>query len=344
MRRNVKWIATAGAVALAVIAVVLAEPWAVLDSEPAAAVTEPETAAVRVQTLAEEFSAEGSLVYADLMTAYAVPTGPPSESVVTEIAAQDTPVDAGEVLWRIGFEPTVLLIGNTPSHRDLASGDVGVDVLQLELNLVALGFDPGATVTVDDTYTANTALMVERWQESIGAEPTGDVARGAVVYAPDDRRVGSVAVSVGDTVSEGQAMVEVTGLDREATFTLTAADRSFVAIGGDIEVRLPDRSEITATVRTITVDEAGGAEVTAGVDDPTDLRADNQPITASWSLVLADQVLTVPESALLRLDSGTYYVELASGGGLVEVEPRSSSGGWVEVTGNIAPDDLVVAP
>ncbi len=306
------------------------------------AVAEPETAEVSTRTLSIDISADGSLVYAGNVGAYAAIESPDG-GVITNVVTEDSSAPAGTVLWRIGLDPTVLLTGALPSYRALESGDTGADVWQLEANLVALGFDPDETVTVDDTYTYNTSLMVERWQESVGADPTGSVAKGAVIYASADRRVGVVDVAIGDTVTDGQAMLELTGRDREAVFTVEASDRADVTMGDLAMIQLPDRSEVEATVATIVVDETGGASVTATLVEPTEQRADNLPITASWSVTIADDVVTVPENALLRLDSGAYVVELADGA-RVSVTPSAGADGWVEVDGELTPGDLVLAP
>ena len=68
--------------------------------------------------------------------------------------------------------------------RTMAVDDVGVDVFQLEANLVDLGYDPDGELTVDDTFTDYTADVVERWQEDLALEVTGRVALGSVVFVP----------------------------------------------------------------------------------------------------------------------------------------------------------------
>ena len=106
---------------------------------------------------------------------------------ITEILEPGTIVQQGDVLYRADGEPVVVLYGNTLAYRSLrdASPDLtGTDVEQLETSLVALGYDPDGTVTVDDTFTYQTSQMVKAWQEDIGATEDGVVDLGEVVFVP----------------------------------------------------------------------------------------------------------------------------------------------------------------
>jgi peptidoglycan hydrolase-like protein with peptidoglycan-binding domain len=344
MRIAVRLLVTVALAGAAAVAIVVFEPQGIFDDDPAVAAVERESSAASVETLAAEFSVEGSFVYNETTTAYAAVAGPDSTSIITAVVEEDAIVDMGSVLWEVNFQPTVLLVGWVPSYRDLARDDIGTDVLQLELNLVALGFDPDQTVTVDETFSYNTKLMVERWQESLGAEVTGEVRHGAVVFAAPDRRVGPVAVTVGDSIVDGQAVLELTGQDRELMFAVDSGDRTTIAVDDTVFARLPDRSEVTATITSLVVTETGGLAATASVEEPPEIAADNLPATVTWSRILAADVLTVPESALLRTDSGAYFVERAGDGVFVEVEPGLSNSGRVEITGEVEAGELLIAP
>ena len=89
--------------------------------------------------------------------------------------------------------PVVVFFGATPMWRNLVEGDVGRDVFQLEANLAALGYDPDQTVDIDETFTANTEAMVERWQEDLGVEVTGEVGSAAIVVVEGPSAVLSMA-------------------------------------------------------------------------------------------------------------------------------------------------------
>ena len=182
------------------------------DDEVAAQPVLRDTGVVQESTLSNDFDAEGTLAYTSGTTAYVA--APPGEivvvgsgrsasttvvaasMVVTEQVAEGAIVESGDVLWRLGNEPTVALTGAEPAYRDLEDDDEGVDVMQLEQALVDLGYDPDGTVTVDETFTGNTEAMVERWQEDIGADVDGIVHLGSVVFIDDASRVGETTYAV----------------------------------------------------------------------------------------------------------------------------------------------------
>lgn len=145
--------------------------------------------------------------------------------------------------------------------RDQAAADAnryvdnptGNDILQLETALVALGYDPDATMTVDREYDAATARAVERWQRDLGRETTGEVHPADVVFISgpttvlevvDDGTItspgmGILTLSSGESlegddvamieqhlVSSGFDPGEVDGVFDEATFAAAIAWQS----------------------------------------------------------------------------------------------------------------------
>ena len=77
---------------------------------------------------------------------------------------------------------------------------------------------------------------------------------------------------------------------------------------------------------------------------------DEAPVDVDVASSTAEAVLAVPVEALLALAEGGYAVEVvASDGGegstrLVAVEVGTFADGLVEVTGDVAPGDVVVVP
>ncbi|MEM8705132.1 MAG: peptidoglycan-binding protein [Actinomycetota bacterium] len=332
------------------------------DDEAAAVEVVRDTGLVQATTLSTEYDADGTLAYASGVTAHVL--APPGETVVvgagrsastsvvpaslviTEQVAEGSIVESGDVLWRLGNEPTVALTGASPAYRDLAVDDEGVDVEQLEAALVALGYDPDETVTVDESFTANTEAMVERWQKDVGAEVDGVVHLGSVVFVPDTSRVGATTHDVGDSAIDGTAAFDLLALDTEVTFTLSAADRAALAVSDRVDVRV-DGTWSGATVISTTVTGDGGANVLATLDESVELRADSVPVDVSWSIDLAVDVVTVPASALIRFDDGSYHVEVRDSAGVeswVDVEVGRSSDGRVEVAGDLPIGAEVIAP
>jgi peptidoglycan hydrolase-like protein with peptidoglycan-binding domain len=82
------------------------------------------------------------------------------------------------------------------------------DVVQLETNLSALGFNADGDVTIDDTFTSATAIMVEAWQEALGVDETGSVARSDVVLLAGESTVIS-APTIGALVKDGAELLTI---------------------------------------------------------------------------------------------------------------------------------------
>ena len=130
------------------------------------------------------------------------------------------------MIAEVDGEPVVVMFGETPMWRGLSSGDVGADVFQLETNLAALGYDPDQTVDIDTEFTANTALMVERWQEDIGVEITGSVDAGRVAIVAGPSSVVSTA-SIGSVASELASVAP----ERSVTDVVASIDGVITGLG-----------------------------------------------------------------------------------------------------------------
>lgn len=137
------------------------------------------TAPVEIRDLIEEVEWTADLGYGTPIEVTAA-----TDLTVTAVRPVGTVLERGDTLLEADDQPIVVLYGELPFWRGLAEGHEGPDVAQLETNLVALGYDADTTVTIDDTFTSNTALMVERWQADIGTAVTGELALGDAVMVP----------------------------------------------------------------------------------------------------------------------------------------------------------------
>jgi hypothetical protein len=87
--------------------------------------------------------------------------------------------------------------GTTPAYRDLKSSDsAGQDILQLNRDLVALGFNPDGIV-LNDEWQAATTAGVDLFQESLGESQTGDLTLGQIVFLPGNQLISAVDATVG---------------------------------------------------------------------------------------------------------------------------------------------------
>ena len=304
-------------------ALVVVNPLAsILDGETDETTTGRERTAIATSTLTATVEAEGELVASGSRPVQATGAG-----TITAVAAVGTPVDAASTLYELDGEPTVALLGSVPAWRTLASGDEGVDVEQLEANLVALGYDPDGLLTVDETFTDDTAEVVARWQADIGRPETGSVALGSVVFLPAAGTITSVAATVGDTVTgPGPApILTVSTLTRELVTDVDPGELTTIGVGTELSVRLPDGSSRTAVVRQIGSRGDGTWQARADLTDEVGTggaaelpEGEAVPVTVTWTHTIAADVTTVRASALTRLDTGAYAVEVVDGGGTAE--------------------------
>lgn len=148
----------------------------------------------------------------------------PVAGTVTSLPAQGDTIEAGSRPATVDGTPVVALYGDLPAYRDLSSSSsAGADIYQLELNLVALGFDPDGKIAIDGTYDSATTAAVKRWQASLGLSETGTVPRSLVVYVPGRVLVDKVSAAVGSGVSSGGALLTGRLLERTRYVASTTA-------------------------------------------------------------------------------------------------------------------------
>jgi hypothetical protein len=316
------------------------------------------TAEVERRTLEEHAELDGTLGYGDVSQ-----ISIPARGTVTGLPEVGQVVDRGQTLVEVDGRPVPLLFGDRPLWRPLGPGaDDGVDIQQLEANLVALGVAGEAELTVDQTWTDATTEAVEDWQASLSLDETGTVEPGSVVFQPAAVRVAEHTVVEGGALGGGPAL-GVTGTTRQITVDLEATRQGLLAVDQAVTVELPDGSETTGSVQEIgTVAESaapaegGGGEeeadptieVTIALDDPAaGGELDQAPVTVRAVTSAATDVLAVPLEALLVRAGGEFAVEVRRADGTTEpvtVELGAFADGWVEVTGELSEGDEVVVP
>jgi peptidoglycan hydrolase-like protein with peptidoglycan-binding domain len=344
-RRGLVWLALGGAVLAA--AGVGAWLWVSnASTEPDTAAAGPAaTATVERGTITATESFDGTL---DRGKPFAV-TGS-GEGTITRLAEQGETIRRGDELYRVDEQPVTLLIGVVPMYRDLAAGISGRDVKQLEKNLAELGYDG---FTVDDLYTSATAGAVRAWQVDIGAQPTGVVSRAGVVFLPERGQVDTLHVSVGDALSPGSPILDITGTDQVVSLEVDVDDRDRFEVDTKVTVLLPGGDEVAGTVSSTAVvgasteESAGGAVGAATETEPIVLvevalngKAPEEFVGAPVDVIAAvdkrTDVLFVPVNALLALAEGGYGLEVVADDGstsIVPVETGLFREGKVEVSG-----------
>lgn len=313
------------------------------EDSVAVAIAETNISTADIRDLTETFTATGTLQYDEAITITA-----PVGGTVLDIIEAGSSLDNGDIIAVVDDRAIVWLDGETPAWRSLSVGDEGVDVLQLETALAALGFNGDNDVTIDDEYTLATAAMVEEWEETIGVEPTGRVDLGTAVFGGARTRVASVAVVVGDNVSDGAALIALGTNNRHALLEAAPGEAVTLGVGvGDAAaIELPDRTELAGTIAAV----APGSEtwqITVGFTDTAVFPAtDVINVEMSWTHDIVTGVLTVPSSSLLRLDNGTYTVDVVNEDGSTTATPVTvgvAIGTRVEIMDGLDEGDAVVS-
>jgi hypothetical protein len=330
------------------------------DSSPSAAeagATSRATATIERRDLVQHETVDGTLGYGDAESLYAQAAG-----TVTALRKPGDVVERGEPLYWLDGKAVRLMYGEAAMWRplDASSGD-GVDIRQLEWNLVGLGYDPDRDVEIDGDWDWATTAAVKRWQDDIGLPETGAVELGRIAVLPGQRRIGELKTTRGATLQPGAEVLETTGTKRVVTVDLDADKQSLVAEGDRATVELPDGRSVEGTIASVgNVAESTGDPQNGEESEPTipveillagtakTGALDETPVDVSLEKERAENALTVPVSALVALAEGGYAVEVVEVGGstrLVPVEPGMYADSVVAIRGEgIAEGMKVVIP
>ncbi|MEL6892082.1 MAG: peptidoglycan-binding domain-containing protein, partial [Actinomycetota bacterium] len=214
------------------------------------------TVSAEVRDLVEFTELDGRMVYADTVALTAATDG-----VVTEVVADGDSVERGQTVYEINGLPVVAFVGDTPMYRTLGPGATGDDVRLIEANLASLGHhtvedDDGDPVdtgfVVDDVWDDATTDAVVRWQEDLGVATTGQIAATDLIVIDGSAPVIDVPIEVGERVSAGTPLVELSGGPITST--------RHVEHSGEIELAVVAGAPIANGDIVYTVD---GAPVTA---------------------------------------------------------------------------------
>jgi hypothetical protein len=301
--------------------------------------------------------------------------GGPGGGTYTSLPQVGAVVRQGQVLYAVSGSPVVLLYGNVPAYRDLAEGDTGADVTELNTDLVTLGYVTAADLGARsgwDYYSAETAYGVELLQARLGETETGSLDLGAAVFLPGGIEVTGYGTStvLGGTASAGAVVLTASSTTPVVTIDLDASLQSEVRNGEPVGITLPDGSTtpgVVSSVSNVAISSSSSGSsgsnqgssgssgsaatvtVLVSLDNPKAAGGLNQaPVEVTITTGSVSNVLVVPVDALLAQSNGGYDVEVigARGHYLVPVTPGvfDDAAGLVQVTGNLAPGQRVVVP
>jgi hypothetical protein len=136
----------------------------------------------------------GTLSYAGSQTVYDRLSG-----TITWLPSVGRVIKPGGPLFKVDGKAVILMDGSTPAYRNLdSSASAGQDIVELNRNLVALGFNPDGII-VDDEWQAATTAGIDALQASLGESETGSLPLGHVVFLPGDQLVSGVQATLGGT-------------------------------------------------------------------------------------------------------------------------------------------------
>ncbi|MDO8363315.1 MAG: peptidoglycan-binding domain-containing protein [Actinomycetota bacterium] len=256
--------------------------------------------------------------------------------VITSVIATGAGVGPGVVLYSVESSPVVAMAGALPAWRTLSTGsDDGRDIAQLELSLVALGYDPDGTMTVDDHFDSDTRAVVRAWQAGYGIEVTGEVALGSVVFLPQQATVSSVQAAVGDAVGDGDRILSLAASNQQVVIDVPAGAEAYLVPG--LVVKLGSTDGTVSLLRSI---ERNGEVVVQAVITPTaelEGMPDGSAVTVTVTVASLDGVLLVPAEALVSRIDGNYALQVVQADGsssFVPVELLGISGATAAVRGD----------
>lgn len=271
-------------------------------------------------------------------------------ATLTSLVDVGTTATRGTVLYTADQQPVVALLGDLPAWRTLEQGVIdGADVQQLEENLVALGYS--TSLTVDQTFTADTAAAVQAWETALGrTAPDGVVMIGDVVFLTAPGDVLGHEAEVGDTVDVGSPVLTIGSEQRVVVANVDATEAGGWTAGSTVEVEWADTTTVEGTVLgTGTTVTSGQVELTVALA-ASDAGAGERRSGAAASVTLVDahrgDVIAVPVTAIVD-DNGQPAVRVAQPTApdeVVQVETGLVANGWIEITSGLTEDDQVRLP
>jgi len=293
------------------------------------------TAEIKLQDLVETDTVEGTLGYSDARTVDNRPRG-----TVTWAPKVGAVVQVNRALYEVDGRKVYLLDGAYPAYRPLTPGSTGDDVRQLERNLRGLRFDEDREMNVDGTWDAGTTAAVRRWQQSKGIDDDGSIQPGRVVFQPGNRRIAT-------RLTTGSPPLTTTSTKRIVTVDLKTTQSDLAEDGAGVRVEMPDGKDVAGTIVSVGR-VAQRRPAGQGDEDPdatikliirlkrsSGLDLDQAPVDVKLERQRVRNVLTIPVTALLARQGGTFAVEVreADRRRIITVTPGLYTDGDVQIEG-----------
>lgn len=259
-------------------------------------------------------------------------------------------IKPGHPLYEVDAQPVILMNGTTPAYRELTSSDSdGRDILQLNRNLVKLGFNPGGIV-IDDAWQPATTVGVAALQASLGQAETGSLSLGQVVFLPGDQIISAVGARPGSAGGGPAPILQTTSTQLIVTVDLPASSQSEAKVGERVTVKMPATNVLNGVITAVSpiaassssnsaAGSSSGSQATIPVTiklkgHVTGAGLDQAPVSVNFAEAVASNVLSVPVTALLATPGGKYVVKEAQAPHrLIPVTTGLFAAGYVQVSG-----------
>ncbi len=269
----------------------------------------------------------------------------------------------GQVLYQVGSAPVVLLYGQVPAYRSLSEGMTGLDVTELNADLVKLGYATRTALGPRsgwDYFSSETAYALQLLQSRLGVTaPDGSLTLGQAVFLPGAVKITAMGTGVvlGGAATPGTALLTASSTTPVVAINLDAGQQTEVKAGDKVTVSLPDGTSTPGVVSSVgtvaTTDPTSGTTtipVEVALTHPAAAGHLSQaPVTVSITTGSVSNVLVVPVNALLARPGGGYAVEETGPRGhhlvAVSVGMFDDAAGLVQVNGpGLSPGQHVVVP
>lgn len=277
-------------------------------------------------------------------------------------------VAPGNVIIEVAGRPFFVLQGSVPAYRDMAPGESGTDITQLQLGLENLGFGIGGDTS--GTYGPGTSAAVAAFYQSLGytapPAPAGskghrgtEVPLSEIMFVPRfPARIVKLGGGVGSVVSG--SLVTLSLGSPSVKGQLNPAFGSLVRAGMRVTITAQGSpATVHARIGSVTQKAQTSKSISGGLYYPMHIKL-RKPLPPSFGpgqdVILSIQaaqssgpMLAVPEAALFGGQDGKDYVSkvtgpattvrvpvtvVTEGDGLVGIRP--------ETAGALKPGDQVV--
>jgi hypothetical protein len=244
----------AGAAVLAAVAATGAMVVMSSAKQATSAAQEPPVNTVKVETrtLSAMVSLDGTLTYRSGADGSPYSVINQAQGTYTKLPLIGQVISQGQVLYQVDDSPVVLLYGPTPAYRSLSAGATGADVVELNADLLALGYATSAQLTPTSSHFGSaTTTAVEKLQAALGVTQNGTLSLGQAVFELTAVRVTTLSAQLGGSTQTGQTVMQGSSTTRQVQVALNASQQTDVAVGDKVTITLPNNQTTPGVVSSV---------------------------------------------------------------------------------------------